>query len=257
MIKIINVPAFQDNYLWLFHRSGSNSTYVVDPGDAAPIEDALRQHRLNLEGILVTHHHADHIGGIAALRQHRDIPVYGPRSERIPMVTHTLSDGDHLQLAQGFCFQVMAVPGHTLDHIAYFEPTEAVLFCGDTLFAAGCGRMFEGNPTQMQASLQKLAELPPQTAVYCAHEYTSANLKFAAAVEPGNRSILHRIEVTQRLRQAARPTVPSTIDEELLTNPFLRVREDTVISAASGYTAQKLGSPAEVFAALRGWKDNF
>ena len=257
MIRIITVPAFHDNYLWLFHHPDSTDAYAVDPGDAAAIESALQAYKLHLKGILVTHHHADHIGGIPALVKHRDIPVYGPLSKHIPDVTHPLSEGDELQLPGPFGFQVLAVPGHTLDHIAYHEPRERVLFCGDTLFAAGCGRMFEGNPRQMQASLQKLAELPPQTAVYCAHEYTTANLGFASAVEPDNRGIQDRVEATRRLRRDDKPSVPSTIAQELQTNPFLRVKEPTVVAAASRYTGTEIQAPADVFAALRSWKDNF
>ncbi len=258
MINVIIVPAFQDNYLWLFHRQGSDTAYAVDPGEAAPIEQALRKHRLQLAGILITHHHADHIGGVNALLQQRDIPVYGPLSSKIPAVSRPLADGDLLTLDGGeISFRVLAVPGHTLEHIAYFNPDEHLLFCGDTLFAAGCGRMFEGNPVQMQNSLQKLADLPADTTVYCAHEYTLANLKFALQVEQNNPALLARQQEAQRLRAANQPTVPSRLSLELATNPFLRVTQRAVIEAASAYNGRPVDSPAEVFAALRRWKDNF
>ena len=257
MLKIIAVPAFNDNYLWLLHPQNSTLAYVVDPGDAAPIEEALQKYQLELAGILVTHHHGYHIGGIPALTANRNIPVYGPDSPNIPTVTHPLSDGDTISIAGHFELEVIAVPGHTLDHIAYYIATEAVLFCGDTLFAGGCGRMFEGNPAQMQASLAKLAQLPPETAVYCAHEYTLANLKFALAVEPDNPRLQSRIHDAEQTRAFGAPTVPSTIGLELDTNPFLRVESPEVIKVANARNSTTGSEPANVFAVLRAWKDNF
>lgn len=258
MLSIHNVPAFEDNYFWLFHIHGSSNAYVVDPGDAAPVEMALAQYKLDLAGILITHHHPDHTGGIKALLQNRDIPVFGPKSSKIPAVTHPLRDAETLALEQGSInFTVLEVPGHTLDHIAYFNPADEVLFCGDTLFAGGCGRMFEGTPSQMHQSLQKLAQLPAKTRVYCAHEYTTANLKFAECVEPDNIDLQTRITETRRLRSSDHPTVPSPISLELATNPFLRVTCPSVIQAAKSYTQHQLTEPHEVFAALRSWKDNF
>lgn len=258
MLKIIPVPAFADNYLWLLHPEDSSLAYVVDPGSAAPVEEALAKYGLNLAGILVTHHHGDHIGGIQELTENRAIPVYGPDSRNIPLVTHPLSDGDTIRLAEQFDFQVIAVPGHTLDHIAFYCADEAVLFCGDTLFAGGCGRMFEGTPEQMYGSLAKLAQLPPETAVYCAHEYTLANLKFAQAVEPDNEKLQHRVVHAEHTRAFGSPTVPSTIGLELDTNPFLRARVPAVILAAKKqHNSADTSEPSAIFAVLRAWKDNF
>ncbi|GAB3106918.1 hydroxyacylglutathione hydrolase [Aestuariicella hydrocarbonica] len=257
MLKIIPVPAFNDNYLWLFHRSGSNRAYVVDPGDARPVEQALEHYGLELVGMLITHHHADHTGGIDALQKGRNIPVYGPHSANIDNVTQPLSEGDRLSLKDDISFEVLEVPGHTLDHIAFHCPDEAVLFCGDTLFAGGCGRMFEGEPKQMQASLAKLAHLPPQTRVFCAHEYTQSNLAFAQAVEPLNEALKNRVEETLNKRAQGLATVPSLLQQELASNPFLRVSEVSVIDAAKKHSNREVTEPWEVFAVLRGWKDNF
>ncbi|MBU3070089.1 hydroxyacylglutathione hydrolase [Aestuariicella sp. G3-2] len=257
MLKIITVPAFTDNYLWLFHPENSNQAYVVDPGDAAPIEDALTQYGLTLAGILVTHHHGDHTGGIAALTKGRSIPVFGPKSQNIPSITHPLSEGDEVTIEGQAAFKVIEVPGHTLDHIAYYSASEAVLFCGDTLFAGGCGRMFEGEPQQMQSSLAKLGSLPSETRVYCAHEYTLANLKFAQAVEPDNKHLQARNEQAEKARAQGQSTVPSTIGLELETNPFLRVNETSVINAANKQEPGNTNEPWQVFAVLRSWKDNF
>ena len=263
MINITLIPAFDDNYLWLFHPLGSNHAYVVDPGDPAPVEAALAEQNLELKGILITHHHMDHIGGVEALTCNRQIPVYGPDSAKIPTVTHPLHNDETLSLEQGeITFHIIAVPGHTLEHIAYFDNQEQILFCGDTLFAGGCGRMFEGTPEQMQRSLAQLGALPAATRVYCAHEYTSANLNFANAVEPDNSELQQRIAETLKLRAAGIPTVPSTIALELATNPFLRVNQPSVIEAAAAYNKNRskedvLIEPHEVFAAIRSWKDNF
>lgn len=257
MLKIISVPAFTDNYLWLLHKEGSNQAFVVDPGDAAPIELALKNNGLTLAGIMVTHHHGDHTGGITALTKDRSIPVYGPKSPNIPNITHPLTEGDEISINDEIVFTVIEVPGHTLDHIAYYSASESVLFCGDTLFAGGCGRMFEGNPQQMQSSLAKLAGLPSETAVYCAHEYTLANLKFAQAVEPGNQVLLSRYQQAEKTRAEGKATVPSTITQELQTNPFLRVNETSVIDAANNQEPRNANEPWQVFAVLRRWKDNF
>ncbi len=257
MLQIIAVPAFNDNYLWLFHLPGSQQAYVVDPGDAQPVEAALTRHDLQLAGILVTHHHLDHTGGIAHLLAERDIPVYGPLSDKIPAITHPLHEGQRLSLDSGLDFDILEVPGHTLDHIAYFSAAHQTLFCGDTLFAGGCGRMFEGQPRQMQASLSKLAQLPVDTRVYCAHEYTQANLEFAVAVEPDNAQLQQRVQRVKGLRSEHKATVPSTIQQELQTNPFLRVAEQSVIEAAKNHNHSGSLEPWEVFAVLRRWKDNF
>ncbi|MAZ86364.1 MAG: hydroxyacylglutathione hydrolase [Cellvibrionaceae bacterium] len=257
MLTVIAVPAFQDNYLWLLVPDDGRNCYAVDPGDAAAIEAALKTHDLVLAGILLTHHHWDHTGGVDDLLKQRSIPVYGPKSEQIPQVTNALSEGDSIELAEAARLSVIEVPGHTLDHIAYFDSASQSLFCGDALFAGGCGRMFEGNPRQMQASLEKLAGLPAETQVYCAHEYTAANLRFAQAVEPNNQTLSQRVKDVASLREDGKSTVPSLLSDEWATNPFLRCSQVEVQSAASNFAKQSLTSVDGVFAALRRWKDNF
>lgn len=256
MLNVLTVPAFQDNYLWLIH-DGANAA-VVDPGDAAPILQALEAHRLSLAAILLTHHHADHVGGVPALLQRFPVPVFGPRNDAIPQVTHSLREGDHISIPEiGLDLEVLDVPGHTKGHIAYFAPKQGWLFCGDTLFAGGCGRLFEGTPEQMVASLTKLAALPDETQIYCAHEYTLSNLRFAKEVEPDNVSLQARIEHEQAKRDRGQPTVPSTIGVEKSTNPFLRFREEKIANRliAAGHLSSK--EPIAVFAALRQWKNSY
>jgi len=261
MYTITGLPAFEDNYIWVLQQSGSRGITVVDPGAALPVLNYMKQHGLELETILLTHHHADHIGGVQELLAQRKVPVYGPVSARIPQVSHPVREGDEVAIA-GLHFQVLEVPGHTREHIAYFaDAAEALaaplLFCGDTLFAAGCGRMFEGTPPQMYASLQKLAALPPATRVYCTHEYTLSNLRFAAHVMPANTALAARVTQETGKRAAGLPTVPSSIGLELATNPFLRC-EDPEILASVGARQPGLGkAPASVFGCLRLWKDTF
>lgn len=255
-LQVLTVPAFDDNYLWLVH-DGVHAA-VIDPGDAKPILAALALHQLSLVAILLTHHHADHVGGVPGLLQHAKVPVYGPRHETIPTVTHPLGQGDTVVVPElQWQLGVLEVPGHTSGHIAYYAATEEWLFCGDTLFAGGCGRLFEGTPEQMDASLQKLAALPGQTSVYCAHEYTMANLRFAQAVEPGNLALEERIVREQDKRDRHVPTVPSTIALERETNPFLRWRGAEILRSLQD--AGKLGDDAGVagFAALRTWKNSY
>ena len=266
-INIIQIPAFDDNYLWLFHKVGSQQAFVVDPGDASPIEQTLAKYNLTLAGILVTHHHWDHTNGIEPLLKNHQVPVYGPHSDKISHISHPLREGDKLNLDDNISVSILEVPGHTLDHIAYYVEDSATgtqtsegtpaLFCGDTLFAAGCGRMFEGEANQMQASLSKLADLPGNTKIYCAHEYTASNLAFAAAVEPHNSHIKQQCERVNALRQQQLSTIPSTMATELLTNPFLRCHIPEVSSTASKRSGQKNLSPGEVFGELRRWKDHF
>jgi hydroxyacylglutathione hydrolase len=256
MLNVLTVPAFQDNYLWLIH-DGVHAA-VVDPGDAAPILDALAAHRLSLAAILLTHHHADHVGGVPELLRQFKVPVFGPRQEAIPQITYPLEEGDTVPIPElGLTLRVLDVPGHTAGHIAYFAPEQSWLFCGDTLFAGGCGRLFEGTPQQMVASLSKLAALPDATQVYCAHEYTLANLRFASEVEPGNAALKARIVREQALRDQGKPTVPSTIAVEKATNPFLRFRESDIADRliAAGHLSTK--EPIAVFAALRQWKNSY
>lgn len=253
MFDVIRIPAFKDNYIWLL-RNG-RSAIVVDPGDARPVLDHLAKDGLSLEAILVTHHHADHQGGVAALLEHHPAAVFGPATESITGLNQPLRGGETIRL-DGLAaeFQVLAVPGHTLGHLAYYGA--GCLFCGDTLFGGGCGRLFEGTPAQMAASLASLAALPDQTAVYCAHEYTEANLRFALAVEPGNRRLQRRIDAVAVARAKGLPTIPTSIALEKATNPFLRCAESAVIAAARRRMAGA-NDPVDVFAALRDWKNDY
>ena len=262
-LTVLPISAFKDNYLWLLCRSGD--AVIVDPGDAAPVERALAERGLTLGAILLTHHHADHTGGVTALAATRPgLPVYGPATEAIDGVTVRLREGDRVVLGTlGLTLDVIDVPGHTRGHIAYFaDGTSAnhgtpLLFCGDTLFAAGCGRLFEGTAAQMQASLAKLAALPSETRVYCAHEYTLSNLRFAQAVEPANVALADRVDDATATRERGQPTLPSSIALERATNPFLRAEQTAVRAAAERHTVGAGASPLATFAALRRWKDSF
>ncbi|MEW6763431.1 MAG: hydroxyacylglutathione hydrolase [Pseudomonadota bacterium] len=258
-LSVLTVPAFNDNYLWLIH-DGVNAA-VVDPGDAGPVRDALHAHGLALTCILLTHHHADHIGGVASLLAEWKVPVYGPRNDGIQCITHALDEGDRVRVdGLDLELDVLAVPGHTLGHIAYVRRTAGAhwLFCGDTLFGGGCGRLFEGTPQQMADSLAKLAALPDDTLVYCAHEYTVSNLTFAQAVEPDNQGLAFRMRDATEKRGTRLPTVPSTIGLEKGTNPFLRYTEPGIVRSLVEAGRLKEGAaPAEAFAALREWKNVF
>ena len=254
MLHIVPVRALTDNYIWVIHDQYHAA--VVDPGDATPVLDFLRRENLRLIAILNTHHHNDHIGGNVALLQEFPVPVYGPAHESIPTLTHRLQEGDNVQLVEfPLSFNILDIPGHTAGHIAYYGAN--LLFCGDTLFACGCGRLFEGTPQQMYASLQKLAGLPDETQVYCGHEYTLANIRFARAVEPGNQALLELETATKKLRGQDIPTLPSTIMREKATNPFLRCNQLEVIQSASDYLSVSPPDPVSVFAAIRSWKNDF
>jgi len=255
-MNLIALPAFEDNYLWLLHDG--QRALVVDPGDAAPVQEALGRLGLRLHGILVTHHHGDHTGGVAALREATGAVVYGPATERIPAPYQALRGGQTVNVL-GFDWQVIDVPGHTAGHIAYFAAAVGgvpLLFCGDTLFSGGCGRIFEGTPAQMLASLGALAALPPATRVCCAHEYTLSNLRFAQAVEPGNAELIGYTRRCQALREQNRPTLPSTIGTERAINPFLRSRQPAIAKAVRAH-APSANDEVAVFAALREWKNTF
>lgn len=253
---VLAIPAFADNYLWLIHDD--THAAVVDPGDAAPVIETLKNHGLKLVAILLTHHHADHVGGVPELLAQYQVPVFGPKNSRIAGITQPVSEGDTVELPEfGVKLSVLEVPGHTLDHIAYHEPDRRWLFCGDTLFAGGCGRLFEGSPAQMTVSLGKLAALPDDTAVYCAHEYTMSNLKFAREVEPENVELSTRIAEEQRKRDQNLPTLPSFIGLEKLTNPFLRYTEPRILDRLTSVGRLPVRESIPAFAALREWKNSY
>lgn len=255
MIQIDALPAFSDNYIWLLQDTAKRRCAVVDPGEAAPVQAWLAANPgWVLEDILITHHHHDHVGGVEALKHATGARVCGPAQERIPARDLALDDGDQVKVL-GLDFDIIAVPGHTLGHIAYYSAP--LLFCGDTLFAAGCGRLFEGTPEQMHQSLSRLAALPTETRVYCTHEYTLSNLRFAKAVEPENLHVAQRFADVTRLRDEDRISLPSTIGLERLTNPFLRTAETSVKQKADEWKGHSNTSQASVFAALRSWKDTF
>lgn len=257
MLEIQAIEAFDDNYIWLLSDPTSKQAFVVDPGDASPVNVALQAADLSLVGVLITHHHFDHVGGLKALCDEHAPIVYGPDNPAIDGITQPCSAGDTVEVL-GETFEVLEVPGHTLDHIAYYRPgTAPCVFCGDTLFAGGCGRIFEGTPEMMLASLQRLAALPTQTQVYCAHEYTLANLSFAQAVEADSVALQDRVAAAQASRERGEPTVPSTLALELATNPFLRCTEPTVRDALEAQGRPFADDETSVFAQVRGWKDNF
>lgn len=261
MLTITPIPALDSNYFWVIQpATHSPAVYVVDPGDAAPVIEFLDRNKLTLTAIIITHRHRDHTGGIADLLEYRRVPVYGPESELIPLISHPLKDGDALYL-DGLELQVIGVPGHTWEHIAYLYSGEQaknpLLFCGDALFAGGCGRRFDGTAEIMWDSLQKLAALPDDTLVYCAHEYTLANLEFAQAVEPDNKELVDRLEHVRQLRAKDQMTLPSSILLEKRTNPFLRCQQLGIKIFSEAISKRQLDTDAEVFGALRLIKDTW
>ncbi|NWG31046.1 MAG: hydroxyacylglutathione hydrolase [Rhodocyclaceae bacterium] len=250
-MQIEPIPAFEDNYIWALRHAGQVA--VIDPGEAQPVLRFLDRSGEHLAAILVTHRHGDHIGGIAELVARHPVPVYGPALEAAEVVTEPLQDGERLTVL-GIDFEVLHLPGHTRGHVAYYRPGS--LFCGDVLFGAGCGRVFEGTLDEMHASLARLAALPPETKIYCAHEYTQSCLRFAQRVEPDNPALGRRIAAVAAQRAAGEPSVPSTLAEELDTNPFLRWRSPGVIAAATRWLGRAPANDAETFAAIRLWRDS-
>ncbi len=254
MLAIHAVPAFKDNYIWML--VDGRDAVAVDPGDAAPVEEFLAARGLALAAVLATHHHADHVGGLPALATRWKCPTFGPAREVSAALDQRLAEGDRITVPGiGIELAALDIPGHTAGHIALAGA--GLLFCGDTLFACGCGRLFEGTPAQMVESLGKLARLPGATRVYCGHEYTIANIRFAEAVEPGNAALAERRAREESKRAGGEPTLPSTIAEELATNPFLRCSEPEVVAAARRHAGRALAGPIEVFAELREWKNAF
>lgn len=253
------IAALSDNYIWLIEHQGA--AVVVDPGESAPVLRALSEAQLQLRAILLTHHHGDHVAGVRELVAQTGATVYGPARETLPACDVRLAQGDRVSVPEvALDMEVIDVPGHTAGHIAYYGSaggTARALFCGDTLFAAGCGRLFEGTPAQMADSLSKLSVLAPDTHVFCGHEYTLANLRWALAVEPANRALEEAYDRARHQRRQGIPTLPSTVGQERETNPFLRVSQVNVARAAQAWAERTLATPVEVFAALREWKNNF
>jgi len=256
-MTLFPIPAFSDNYIWVLHNG--ERALVVDPGEAIGVLQLMAQHRLTLDTVLITHHHADHTGGVATLRQATGARIIGPAGEPMPEPLQCVSGGERIDVL-GQRFEVLAVPGHTAGHIAFFGPDVhggPLLFCGDTLFSAGCGRLFEGTAAQMLDSLTRLAALPEATRVCCTHEYTLSNLRFALTVDPGNAALLRHAEHCQQLRARNLPTLPSSIGLEKQINPFLRSGEPALLQAALGHDPDTNTEALGVFATLRQWKNTF
>ena len=267
MLSVFPIKAFRDNYIWCIQDSNTRDCIIIDPGDDKPVIKYLASNKLTLKAILVTHHHYDHVDGISELlayaKRHSSdiIDVYGPSESKVKSITHPMKQGDQLTLL-ATTFEVNEVPGHTLDHISYYSDHDSQhsspwLFCGDTLFSAGCGRLFEGTPAQMLGSLKKLTELPLNTEVYCTHEYTLSNLAFAQAVLPNDAKIKHYINTCQTKRDLSQPTLPSTIETELKINPFVLCGRTDVQNSVSQHTESLVVNELDTFTRLRSWKDSF
>ena len=256
-LTVTPLPAFDDNYIWCIENAKVDGFVVVDPGDSQVVLEQASKLQKKLSAILVTHHHADHTGGIKALLDHfGDLPVYGPANSPYAGVTHKLKGNDSVSIFDAH-FSIMEIPGHTLDHIAYYNDQQGLLFCGDTLFLAGCGRVFEGSHLQMHQSLNKLMALPAMTMAYPTHEYSIANLKFAMAVDGSNEALKLAQTMCREIRVENEVTLPTRLAQEAAINPFLRTHDKAVIASAEGYQKQTLKTPVEVFAVLRQWKNNF
>lgn len=256
MFLINPIPAFKDNYIWVIIHPSSSKCLIVDPGESLPVMHYLTLYQWRPIAILLTHHHPDHTAGVAMLSEHYSIPVYGPMNEIIPAVTNPLSGGELLNFkALNLTLKVLSIPGHTQGHLAYHQ--DNVLFCGDTLFTGGCGRIFEGTPNQLFHSLSQLAALPDYTLVYCGHEYTQHNLQFAQTIEPTNFILQQRIVHTTHMRHHHIPTVPSTLLLEKQTNPFLRCDQAAVSQFFTNFTGKSTTDLVEIFATLRSLKDKF
>jgi len=257
MLNVHPIPAFRDNYIWVIHNQAHAA--VIDPGIASPVIEYLRSKKLQLSAILITHHHDDHTGGNSELLQSYDVPVYGPRNESIATVSHPLREGDQVNLeAISLNLMVLDTPGHTRGHIAYYGSNPFnMVFCGDTLFACGCGRVFEGTVQQMYQSLQKLSQLPNDTLIFCTHEYTLGNIQFAKAADPENARLIKFEIAAQELRKRNIPTIPTTLTLEKKINPFIRCEQLGIINSTQNYSGKSLSSPIEIFTVLREWKNNF
>lgn len=255
-IRVEPILAFKDNYIWCLIDEETNHCIIIDPGESKSVLVFLKRLNLSLDAIFITHHHWDHTNGIKGILNTYTVPVYGPATEKIMGVTHPVDEGDIIQLANWpMAFNILAIPGHTLGHVAYYG--DGLLFCGDTLFSAGCGRLFEGTADQMLESLNKLRSLPDETKIYCGHEYTLNNLQFAQTVEPNNLHIKERLEKVRELRQKNLPSLPAVLANERLTNPFLRSDNPEIALKIEKHRGKRLNSRVEVFAYLRQWKNNF
>ena len=255
MLEIFAIPAFTDNYIWALRKD--KQLVVVDPGDPNAVQDILLKENLDLIAILITHWHPDHTGGLLELSKEKAIPVYGPKGGHIEGITNELGENDQITIL-GNTFKVFETPGHTLDHISYFSDQEnPILFCGDTLFSGGCGRLFEGTPTQMYNSLSKFSSLPEETKVFCTHEYTLSNLNFAVEVEPTNKELLKYYEEVSNKRNNDEITLPSNIKLEKNINPFLRSSESSIKKSAEKYSSKSNLDNIETLSVIRSWKDNF
>ncbi len=256
MLEIIPIPALKDNYIWLVINQENGHVAIVDPSQAEPVLDYIHEHNLTPAAILITHHHWDHVGGIPDITASHAIPVYTPKNEKVAGSTKPIAEGDVVTIPElNLELKILDVPGHTAGAVAYYN--NDFVFSGDTLFTGGCGRMFEGTAPQMYHSLNKFKVLADKTLLYCGHEYTEANLRFALSVEPDNIDLQKRLDEVQQRRQQNKVTVPASLELEKQTNPFLRCEQNSVINAAADHSGKTLRAPHEVFAAVRQWKDNF